>query len=55
MSFASWADFWAMGGYAGYVWPSVGICGVVMIYQAIAPSIRYRHILRTLRRRSDAL
>ena len=24
MAFTSWADFWAMGGYAGFVWLSFG-------------------------------
>lgn len=25
MNWCSWADFWAMGGYAGYVWPAFGL------------------------------
>ena len=25
MRWESWADFWAMGGYALYVWGSVGV------------------------------
>ena len=42
------ATFFAMGGYAGYVWPAFGIAALVMIVMVVAS-------LRSLRRREDAL
>ena len=42
------ANFLAMGGYAGYVWPAYAIAAVVMIGLALAT-------IRTLRRREAEL
>jgi heme exporter protein D len=42
------ATFFAMGGYAGYVWPAFGIAALVMIVMVVAS-------LRSLRRREAAL
>jgi heme exporter protein D len=30
MRWESWSDFWAMGGYALYVWGSVGVTALLM-------------------------
>ena len=30
MRWESWAEFWAMGGYAFYVWGSVGVTVLLM-------------------------
>jgi heme exporter protein D len=38
----------AMGGYAAYVWPAVGVAAAVMVGQVIVS-------LRTLRRREAAM
>lgn len=32
-AFENWTDFWFMGGYAGYVWSSVGLTVIVFIMQ----------------------
>ena len=31
MAFTSWADFWAMGGYAFYVWLSFGVTYLLLL------------------------
>lgn len=35
MQWASWSDFWAMGGYGFYVWGSYGVTVVLMIAEVI--------------------
>ena len=40
--------YFAMGGYAAYVWPALAVAAVVMIGQVVLT-------LRTLRRREAAL
>lgn len=55
------AEFFAMGGYAPYVWGSYGLALVVLIYNAWIPVRRHRrlrlsiqHQARTASRRSVA-
>lgn len=51
------ADFFAMGGYAVYVWSSYGLAAVVLIWNIVQPLRRERQLLRTLgtrARRSNA-
>ena len=31
MAFTSWADFWAMGGYALFVWLSFGLTYLLLV------------------------
>ena len=50
MNWESPADFFAMGGYAFYVWGSFGACAVLMIVEPILASRRRKDILRSLRR-----
>ena len=33
MRWESWADFWAMGGYAVYVWGSVGVTVLLIVIE----------------------
>lgn len=42
------ATYFAMGGYAAYVWPALGVAALVMIGQLVTS-------LRTLRRREAAV
>ena len=54
MQWHSVGEFFAMGGYAGYVWGSVGACAVAM---ALEPSLirrRHRQLVQALRRRTRA-
>lgn len=43
------SDFWAMGGYAAYVWASYGIAAVVVVGNILAPLIAHRRIARKIR------
>ena len=40
----SWGDFWAMGGYAFYVWSSLGIVGLGLLLE-IWQAVRYRALV----------
>ena len=35
MIWNSWSDFWAMGGYAVYVWGSFGVTAVLMLIEMV--------------------
>ncbi|MSR15886.1 MAG: heme exporter protein CcmD [Gammaproteobacteria bacterium] len=41
-------DFFAMGGYAAFVWPAYGLTAVVLALNAILPCRRERALLRQL-------
>ena len=43
--------FFAMGGYAMYVWPAYAVFFIVLIVDTIAPTLRRRRVLRELRAR----
>lgn len=43
--------FFAMGGYAAYVWPAYAVFFIVLIADTIAPGVRRRRVLRELRAR----
>ncbi len=42
MNWSSWGDFFAMGGYAGYVWSSVGVTFLLLALELIQ-IVRARH------------
>jgi len=44
------ADFFAMGGYALYVWGSFGVCAVAMAMEPMLVGKRRSEILKSLRR-----
>lgn len=50
MIWASWADFFAMGGYAFYVWGSYVVTAVLMIAEVILVIRRHRETLARLAR-----
>ncbi len=45
------STFFAMGGYAAYVWPSYAVFLLVLLADALAPVLRRRRVLRELRTR----
>jgi heme exporter protein D len=51
MQWHSAAEFFAMGGYAGYVWGSVGACAVAMALESWLLRRRHRRLVQALRRR----
>jgi heme exporter protein D len=44
------AEFFAMGGYALYVWCSFGICALVLLLESLAVRARHKSIIRRLQR-----
>ncbi len=53
----SLAGFFAMGGYAVYVWSAYALAAAVLIWNAVQPRRRERRLLRALaerRRRRNA-
>lgn len=49
-----WSSFFAMGGYAVWVWSSYAIVFVLLIVNAVSPVLRERALLARLRRRNGA-
>ena len=54
MNWQSPTEFFAMGGYALYVWGSFGVCAVALALEVFLLSRRRRAILRSLRRHALA-
>jgi heme exporter protein D len=50
MNWNSPADFFAMGGYALYVWGSFGVCALALALEPFLVIQRRNNILRSLRR-----
>ena len=50
MNWHSPAEFLAMGGYALYVWSSVGACALALLVEPLLVRQRHRHIVQRLRR-----
>jgi heme exporter protein D len=44
-------SFFAMGGYATYVWPAYAMFFIVLIADTVAPRLRRRRLLGELRAR----
>ena len=44
-------DFFHMGGYALYVWPSYALALVVLVGNLVAPIVRRRQILAQIQRK----
>ncbi len=49
MTWNSWSDFLAMGGYGLYVWGSMGACAVVCIAEPLMLILKRRALLSGLR------
>ncbi len=45
----NWSDFFAMGGYAGFVWGSYGFAAVVLLANILSAARRKQAVLRLLR------
>lgn len=48
MKWQSWAEFWNMGGYAPYVWGSVGVCALLMLIEVWQARAARRQVLDQL-------
>ena len=49
MRWDSWSQFWAMGGYAVYVWGSVGVTALLMVFEVWQAGAARRAVLTQLR------
>ena len=45
----NWATFFAMGGYAQYVWSAYALAALVLVVNALQPLVRRRSVLKRLR------
>ena len=45
MMWASFSDFLAMNGYGLYVWGSLGVCGLVCVFEPILLNLKRRALL----------
>ena len=54
MQWHSAAEFFAMGGYALYVWGSFGLCAVALVAEPLLLRRRRHEIERSLKRRRAA-
>jgi heme exporter protein D len=54
MQWHSVSEFFAMGGYAPYVWGSVGACALAMLVEPWLLHRQHRDIVEALRRQRDA-
>lgn len=50
MNWQSWSDFFAMGGYALYVWGAYALTIVVMVLEVVLLVLRRRSLIERLRR-----
>ena len=50
-AFSSWHDFFAMGGYAFYVWLSVAVTLISLLVLVAHTFVQHRQILGEVRRR----
>lgn len=49
MSWGSWGEFWAMGGYGLYVWGSYGLCTIVFSMEPLLAKRRLKQALSQIR------
>ncbi len=54
MIWNSASEFFAMGGYALYVWGSFGICAVALVLEPFLVGKRTKAVLQSLRRQAQA-
>ena len=54
MNWNSPDDFFAMGGYALYVWGSFGACALAMLLEPLLLRQRRNNIVQSLRRQAKA-
>ncbi len=49
MRWESWSQFWAMGGYAVYVWGSVGVTALLLAVEVWQACWAHRLVLNQLK------
>lgn len=51
MAFASFQDFFAMGGHAPYVWSAWGVTALLLLGAVLHARVEYHQLIRDLQRR----
>ncbi len=46
----NWSEFFAMGGYAVYVWPSYALTLVIVLANIILPLIQRKQVIAKIKR-----
>lgn len=46
----NWSEFFNMGGYAVYVWPSYGLALIMVIFNVVSPKIQKRKTIARIKR-----
>ena len=46
----SWSEFFAMGGYAFYVWTSYGLTFLVIVLNIVMPVLHRRKVINRVKR-----
>jgi heme exporter protein D len=54
MNWNSASDFFAMGGYALYVWGSFGVCALAFALEPLLVGRRQKNVMQSLRHRAQA-
>ena len=53
MIWASWADFWAMGGHAFFVWMSYGVFAAAIVVELVLLRLRRSRALALVEEERD--
>ena len=53
MNWASWGDFWAMGGYGLYVWGSYGVTALVLLLEVRSAAQRRKRAIAQIHEQQD--
>ena len=46
----NWSEFFNMGGYAAYVWPSYGLALAMVIANVVSPIMQRKKVIARIRR-----
>jgi heme exporter protein D len=46
----SWSEFFAMGGYAFFVWMSYGLTFLVIVFNIVMPLIQRKQVIKRVKR-----
>jgi heme exporter protein D len=53
MIWASWSDFWAMGGYGLYVWGSYAMTALVLLLEMRSAVLRQRQAIADINEQQE--
>ena len=53
MKWASWSDFWAMGGYGLYVWGSYAMVALVLLLEVYSVAQRQRRAMARIHEQQE--